>query len=112
MDTALFERIAPALTVYSHQPGINAEFASDQILNSLPGAAPEDQQSVATQGDTPVVADVHPRFLSTNRGQAYTVVGTARTGNTSFSVSAVIAPQAGGDTPYAIVAWQPAVADR
>lgn len=37
MSPALFDRLAPYLTIYSRQPGINSQIASREILRALPG---------------------------------------------------------------------------
>lgn len=107
MDHALYERIAPALTVYSHQPGINVEAASAQMLGALPGATTEAVETYSKQRDTAELEGVHPRFLSRGRSRAYTVESTARVGDVTYTLSAIIAPQPGGELPYAVIAWQP-----
>jgi general secretion pathway protein K len=41
MTQAVFRRIAPLITVYSHQPGVNAATAARSVLLALPNATPE-----------------------------------------------------------------------
>jgi general secretion pathway protein K len=41
MTPAVFQRIAPLLTVYSHQPGVNAATAGRDVLLALPDATPD-----------------------------------------------------------------------
>jgi len=41
MTAAVFQRIAPLITVYSHQPGINPQTAGRSVLLALPNATPE-----------------------------------------------------------------------
>lgn len=41
MTQPVFQRIAPIITVYSHQPGINAATAGRNVLLALPNATPE-----------------------------------------------------------------------
>jgi general secretion pathway protein K len=41
MTAAVYQRIAPFITVYSHQPGINAGTAPRSVLLALPNASPE-----------------------------------------------------------------------
>jgi general secretion pathway protein K len=41
MTPAVFRRIAPLLTVYSRQPGVNAATAGRDVLLALPNATPE-----------------------------------------------------------------------
>jgi general secretion pathway protein K len=41
MTPAVFQRIAPLITVYSHQPGINPSTAGRNVLLALPNATPE-----------------------------------------------------------------------
>ncbi len=40
MSPDLYRKLAPALTVYSKQPGVNTEFASRAVLLAIPGADP------------------------------------------------------------------------
>jgi len=41
MTPAVFQRIVPLITVYSHQPGINPATAARNVLLALPNATPE-----------------------------------------------------------------------
>ena len=41
MTPTIFQRIAPLITVYSHQPGINPATADRSVLLALPNATPE-----------------------------------------------------------------------
>ncbi len=37
MTPALYQRLAPLITIYSRQPGINSQIASREVLRALPG---------------------------------------------------------------------------
>jgi len=41
MTPAIYQRIAPLITVYSHQPGVNPATADRNVLLALPNATPE-----------------------------------------------------------------------
>jgi len=41
MRPELYRRIAPSITVYSHQPGVNPQTASRDVLLAIPGLTPE-----------------------------------------------------------------------
>ncbi|HEX6137163.1 MAG TPA: hypothetical protein VF059_05865 [Casimicrobiaceae bacterium] len=60
MTPAVFQRIASVITVYSHQPGINAATAGRNVLLALPNATPEtvdaflEQRAAALASKLPV----------------------------------------------------------
>ena len=48
VDAALMARVAPLLTVYSRQPGINLKTAAREVLLALPGVTPEQVDAFVT----------------------------------------------------------------
>ena len=75
MTPALFERIAPALTVYSGRPQFDPQLAPSEALLAMPGMTPQGAQSaLASRAGVQPVADmsIGNRF-TTLRGRAYTI---------------------------------------
>lgn len=110
MDYQLYETIAPALTVYSHQPGVNPETASAIALRALPGATPGNVsaylQQRRTTGTQATLDSVHPRFISRTHGSNYTLTSTAAVGRARANLKVVLALRADGESPYTVLAWQ------
>ena len=50
----LMEQVAPFVTVYSGQPGINVLAASPQVLAALPGMTPDRLYAILAQRQAPI----------------------------------------------------------
>ena len=86
MTPELYSVLAPAVTIYSRQPGINPMFASRQVLLAIPGINPaiveqfllQRQSAVVTNQPVPPLTGASA-FSSTSAGQsAYSVRSEAR----------------------------------
>jgi general secretion pathway protein K len=87
MNRGIFSKIAPALTVYSHQSGVNAEVASPQV-----------KQILSALGNTE----------RTRKGSVYTIHVESVVDQTIISqVAAIVSVTQGiGRTPYQVLGWQ------
>ncbi len=127
MSRRLYERIAPALTVHSHQPGVDAQLAPSAVLRALvtsgasEGALEEFLDEKKRRADAPVedpadprqttLPGINPRFLSTSNGEIYTIQAMAkvRRSNVASAVahlSATIRVTNRPKRPYTILAWR------
>ncbi len=86
MTEALFKKMRPVLTLYSHQPGIAGDVA-------VPEAA-----AAVREG----------RFLSGRRSQIYAITSTGKVADTALGIEAVVQLRSGGKPPYAILSWREA----
>lgn len=85
MTHDLYTRLAPSLTVYSGQPGIDPALAPPQVLSAFPGVTPdrthaylEIRKSLRDAGQTPPSPDfIDGRYLTVGRGLIYTVTASA-----------------------------------
>lgn len=114
MNVALFDKIAPALTVYSHQPAINPTVAPREVLLSIPGADPSDIDALLQRRKTGeegnlVLPDLDSRYLSKASGSTFTVYSTGKSGESSFNTEAVILLKPNAPTPYIVLSWSEAV---
>ena len=77
MTPALFERIAPMLTVYSQAADVNPTFATDEVLNLFSTVSPVAQQALEARQ----VARRHdrepPQSQGVALGHAYTIIAEA-----------------------------------
>ncbi len=115
MNPELFRKLAPALTIYSRQPGINTRFASREVLQAFPGVNPamveqfllQRQDALATGQPVPPFAGASS-FSSTSSGlAAYSVRSEARTaGGSAFVRHSVVrmTPQ-DPKRPFLVLTW-------
>lgn len=92
MDASTFDKIRPALTVYSGLPGVNPQFASPQVTAVVEGLA-EAQTSAG--------------------GLVYTIYVEAVTGDdiaSRLAATVTLTPDGTGK-PYQVLAWQQAPRD-
>ncbi|MGH8587942.1 MAG: general secretion pathway protein GspK [Gammaproteobacteria bacterium] len=126
MSRRLYERLAPALTVHSHQSGVDAQLAppsvrralvtSDASLDALEQFLEDKkQEDPDLAGNTPALPANFPgldtRFLSTSNGEIYTIqaMATVRRSNVASAVahvSATIRVTNQPKRPYTILAWR------
>ena len=109
----LYRRLAPALTVYSRQPGINTAFASREVLLAVPGVNPaaveqflvQRQYALSNGQPVPAFAGVGS-FASSARSPAYSVRSEARTGdNTAFVRETVVRMAPDAKQPVVVLTW-------
>jgi general secretion pathway protein K len=127
MSRRLYERLAPALTVHSHLPGVDAQLAPPSVLRALltgEGGSEDvldkflaDKEREATEptgaGEPrpTVIPGLNPRFLSTSNGEIYTIqaMATVRRSNVASAVahvSATIRVTNQPKRPYTVLAWR------
>ncbi len=128
MSRRLYGRIAPALTVHSHQPGVDAELAPPAVLRALvTGDASEDalerylddRKSKAEDPSTDpagaqnaaLLSGLNPRFLSRSTGEVYTIQAMARVRRSNVAsavahISATIRMTNQPRRPYTVLAWR------
>ena len=109
----LYRRLAPALTVYSRQPGINSAFASREVLLAVPGVNPaaveqflaQRQQALSTGQPVPPFAGVGS-FASSARSPAYSVRSEVSMGdNTAFVRQTVVRMAPDPKQPIVVLTW-------
>lgn len=113
MSPDLYKRLAPALTVYSRQPGINPLFASREVLLTLPGINPAviDQFLLQRQNAQATGQPVLPlagagSFSSSAKSSAYSVRSEARMPDgTAFVRQAVLRMAPDTMLQAVVVSW-------
>jgi general secretion pathway protein K len=115
-DTALFERIAPHVTVHSKDATINPGFASSMVLRALPGVAPQALEAAlrARENDTGMTDALAAALegtrpnLSNDRGSTIRIEITVRDGGapaTGYAM-AVVGLKIDTDAPFRTLAWR------
>ena len=112
---ALYRRLAPGLTVYSRQPGINPEIAPAEVLKAIPGLDPqavdeylEQRAHNQAQGlPPPEPLAVAGPYLSRGRRLTYHIAAEARVENGATASIEVVAAQARrAEQPFQLLAWR------
>jgi general secretion pathway protein K len=114
MTAALFEAMAPALTIYSRQPGLDPATASRRALSAIPGLNAQDIDAIIDARAAPagqLMARVPAlaraaRFLSRSAGVACTIKAQGRSRDRSVFVrKAVVLLTHDPASPYTVYAW-------
>ena len=112
MTPAVFQRIAPALTVYSRQPGINPATAGRDVLLALPNATPEavdaylDQRAQALASKLPVPPFPPAQAFGSGPVPIWRIRATASLPDgVTFVREAVLRPSPDPQRPLIALAW-------
>lgn len=116
MNPELFDKVAPLITIYSRQPGINASIASRGTLRALPGATDvlvdqyiaQREQARTAKLPLPQFAPAAPYSSFANGIVIVRAVATGGEGNegASFAREAVVMRLATPKRPYAFLRWK------
>ena len=115
MTPAIFKKMKPALTIYSHHPGIQPEVAPREALLAIPGIMPErvDEilQARAANPDpqTPMqFMGLDTKYLSKARGYVFTITSEGIINDTHARLDVVVMLQrlTTLDSPYSILSWR------
>lgn len=110
MNNTLYQLMQPALTVYSHQPGISPDVAPANVLLAVPGSVPDDVHTYVNsrneiQGTAAGLSTIDPRYFSKVHGNTFTITSTAQSENSHFRYQAVIAIDRSLNQPYSVLSW-------
>lgn len=108
MTSVLFQRIAPALTVYSGRPTIDPQFAPREALLALPGASPTDVAGVVRdrfRGGSTARGVIDPSVPLAGRAFTIRVVVSASGG--TYGRDAVVRLTDNPSQMYWVLNWSP-----
>lgn len=113
MTTATYNKLKPALTIYSHQSGINPDSALKTALLAIPeiSEAQVDDflqtRTDATDAQTSAaLTGIDPKYLSTSNGQTFTITSEGIIGKTHAKLKVVVLMKKYLNRPYSILSWQ------
>lgn len=112
MNDSIFAAVEPALTVYSHQPGINPVVAPREALLAIPGiddTAIEAYLAAKASSGTAeelFTGSTDNRFLSPIRDQVIRVHSTGTRGENQVLLEATVLLSRNQDDPFSILAWR------
>jgi len=109
---AIYARVAPSLTVYSRQPGINPATASRDVLLALPNATPEavdaflQSRNDALKGNLPPPPFPPAQGFAAGAGPVWRVHAEATMPDgVTFAREAVVNPSGDTRRPFVALAW-------
>lgn len=113
MSNELYRRVAPALTVYSGQRGVDPEVAPPAVLQALPGITEEDVMEASRQkmrgtGRVSRLRDLvsSRRLVSKSRRRNFSIRAVAETSDGAIFVrEAVLRLLSRGEDPFQILHW-------
>ncbi len=112
MTAEIFAAIEPALTVYSHQPGINPALAPPEVLRAIPGISETDISALLGSREREIedgmllTAGADNSFLTQVRGQTIRVVSTGSAGENRVLLDVTVLLSRNPDAPFSILAWR------
>jgi len=115
MTPALFNKIKPALTIYSEQTGIQPLVAPRAALLALPGMSPERVDKILTtrtalsDPDTPMeITGIDPGLISKAKGSIFTISSEGINDNSyaRLDVVVMIIQRTNLNLPYTIISWR------
>ena len=112
MTPELYRKMRPALTVHSHQTGINPTYAPNEVLFAIPGADAEAiLMFLATRYSTDTVSSsmlpgVDGRFFSLARGRVFTKTAHGSATDSSYRLEAVVILKRDSNPPFTVLSWE------
>ena len=117
----LFDKVAPLITIYSRQPGINASIAARGVLRAIPGVTDalvdayiaQREQARAAKLPVPQFAQAAPYSSFANGIVIVRAVASGGEGNegATFAREAVVMRLATPKRPYTFLRWKEGSAD-
>ncbi|HLB31485.1 MAG TPA: hypothetical protein VJN91_08150 [Gammaproteobacteria bacterium] len=112
MNDEIFTAVEPALTVYSHQPGINPALAPPAALLAIPGMNEDRVAKLIADRENgiaapmPFVAEADARFLTQIRDQVVRVSSMGTLGENQVTLDVTVLLHRNQTDPISILAWQ------
>ena len=113
MTEEIYNKVHPALTVYSHMPGVNPEVATREVLLAIPGIAPDtvaqfldERSQTAATPVSPVTPGINSTFTNRSKGVSFMITSTGKVNDTSVTLAAVFSLRRTSNRPYTILSWR------
>jgi len=113
MTEAIYGKVKPTLTVYSHMPGINPEVATREVLLAIPGTDPDtidnylnERSKPAAVTVSPVTPGINSSFTNRTKGVSFMITSTGDVNDTRITLEVVISLRRTSKLPYTILSWR------
>ena len=108
-----YNKLKPALTIHSHQTGINPNSAPREALMAIPGIGEiqvddfiqSRTEIIDAQTPTPLIG-IDSKYLSKSKGQIFTISSKGIIAETHAKLDVVVLMKKHLNKPYAILSWQ------
>ena len=109
----IFNRIYPALTLHSGQPGIHPLVAPRAVLLSLPGSSAESidafiQNRHGREADAAPPAGMDASYFAGTRGNTFAVTSEGMAGRGKLKLEMVVTLGQEPSAPYSVLSWREA----
>jgi general secretion pathway protein K len=113
MSIETYNKLKPALTVHSHQSGINLDSAPKEVLLAIPGISEtEVEEFLLARADInntqlpDTLIEIDSKYLSRSNERIFTIRSEGIIGKTHARLSVVVLMKKYLGKPYAILSWQ------
>lgn len=113
MTEAIYDKVKPALTVYSHMPGINPGVATREVLLAIPGMNSDAVDQQLQQRTAPAAPSAqlatptaNSAFTNNAKGVSFMITSTGDVSNTLVRLQVVISLRRILNQPYTILSWR------
>ena len=112
MTEEIFRKMKPALTIHSHQAGINPSFAQREVLLAIPGVYPETiedfllarvEMSLAIK--SPPIPGANKRFFTRVKDITLTITSVGIIADSKVKLDAVILIKRNATPPFSVLSW-------
>lgn len=111
MTEPVYQKIAPALTVFSHQATVNPDVASKEVLSALSNS---DEKTIddfikgrddGIPGASATIEGLDSRFISRTRSRIFSISSEGSNGDSRITIEAVILKNSNATPPYSVLSW-------
>lgn len=108
MTPALFQRIEPALTVYSGRPFLDPQVAPREVLRALPNMTPDGVESAlaARASQRLTIENSAGEIMTSLGGRAFTIRTEFERSNRTFVHEATVRLTQNPNQPYWLLSWR------
>jgi len=113
MTTTIYNRLKPALTIHSHQAGINPNSAPREALLAIPSINVEQVDDFIesrlnitdTQTPAPLIG-IDSKYLSKSNGQIFSISSEGIIHDTHAKLEVIVLMKQNINKPFSILSWQ------
>lgn len=110
MTESIFQAIRPALTIHSHQAGINPEVAPKETLMAIPGITTETVEQVLNERKSDTKAEgflggIDNRFFTRTKERTFTITSEGISSDSKLKLEAVVLLKRNAKPPFSVLSW-------
>jgi len=113
MTEEIFQGIKPALTVFSHHPGVNPDFAQREALLAIPGAEPESidtylqaRNNAESLNNLAAITGIDDNYITRMKDRIILITSEGISNENRVKLEVIILLNKRMKIPYSILYWQ------